>query len=135
MTELLEKRVKSRFSHRFIYMFKQQDFSTLLDIFISYLKLPSTNSRKDNLVTKWNKAIDELIKDPLIKDALLFRFNIVTDLHSLQNLAALILANISQDNRFPQQKAFLEAFKVMDVDSKAAMLQGLSHGTQFKKFL
>ena len=125
ITELLEKRVKSRFSHRFIYMFKQQDFTSLLSIFTSYLKLPASESRKDNLLTKWNKTIDELVKDSQIKDALLFRFNVVTDLHSIQNLAALIIANISQENELPQQKVFLEAFKILDVDSKAAMLQGI----------
>ena len=106
-------------------MFKQQDFTSLLSIFTSYLKLPASESRKDNLVTKWNKAIDELVKDSQIKDALLFRFNVVTDLHSIQNLAALIIANISQENELPQQKVFLEAFKILDVDSKAAMLQGI----------
>lgn len=118
--------MKSRFSHRFIYMFKQQTFSTLMEIFTSCLLLPASQSRRDNLVSAWNQSINDLVKNPQIKDSLMFRFNVMSDLHSIQNLAALIIANVCQSKNLPQQKAFLEAFKVLDVDSKAAMLQGMS---------
>lgn len=99
-----------------------------MDIFKSYLQIPSSHHiKKGGIAAKWNKSIEEQLVNPQIKDALLFRFNIVTDLHSIQNLAALIMANISQEESLPQQKAFLEAFKILDVDSKAAMLQGESY--------
>lgn len=105
-------------------MFGQLTFSVLLSMFTFYMKIPKTSSKKSSVEYKWNKRVDELVEDPQIKDALLFRFNMVTDIHSIKVLAAVVVGHSRLADQLPQQKHFLEAFKMLDVDSKAAMLQG-----------
>ena len=59
MTELLEKRVKSRYSHRHLHLFPNYKFEDYIEIFKSLLHLPSTfkygtlTYRQD-----WNKHIN-----------------------------------------------------------------------------
>ena len=125
VTELLEKRVKSRFSHRFIYLSDEITFPQHLSLLTSYLKQPLPDSkRKGTLAYHWNKRIDELVVNPEIKDSLLFRFNISTDINSMKQFAALVIGNCLQSDSLPEQKHFMEAFKVLNVDSKATLLQG-----------
>lgn len=52
--ELLEKRVKSRFSHRIINLFSSFDFEQYLNIFEEMLTLPESLCSN---VKEWNKNI------------------------------------------------------------------------------
>lgn len=132
VTELLEKRVKSRFSHRYVYLSEEITFPDLLSALLFYLKFPpSYCKRKSSIESQWNKRIGELMADPLIKDSLLFMFNLSSDINAIKQLATLLIGRCSQSNQLPEQKHFLETFKVLDVDSKAAMLQGLSSVSYF----
>lgn len=129
VTELLEKRVKSRFSHRYIYMFHRLAFSTLVDTLAFWLKLPDKYcKRKASYAIQWNKRMDTLLQDSQIKDEMLFRFNMITDMHSVKQMAAKIVGNCRdiEATSLPEEKHFLEAFKVLELDCKAAMLQGTS---------
>ncbi|XP_067936792.1 origin recognition complex subunit 4-like [Watersipora subatra] len=126
-TELLEKRVKSRFSHRYIYLTDQVAYPELQSLLAFYLKHSESLCRaKGSLATQWNKKIDQLLLDPQIKDSLLFRFSISADMNSVKQLAALIITACSRSQALPDNSHFLESFKILDTDPKATMLQGLS---------
>lgn len=133
VVELLEKRVKSRFSHWFIHMFLETSVADLLAFLASHLKLPDSKKLHGRHVhpaispAQWNKRVDSLLlSDPLIRDALEYRLSITSDLHAVKNIAALILANLShkQTHELPEQRDFLEALKLIEVDAKASQLQG-----------
>lgn len=53
--ELLEKRVKSRFSHRQIQLFPQFSFEDYLEIFQSLISLPAHTGEK--FVRDWNDCV------------------------------------------------------------------------------
>lgn len=77
--ELLEKRVKSRFSHRQIFLFLGQDENSEksnLDYSLSriqnYLKLPDDGNLKLNKseIQHWNKALEKLLKEKKFKNCI-----------------------------------------------------------------
>lgn len=62
VTELLEKRVKSRFSHRHLYIWLPEDSSKIIELAGGFLKL-DIDGAKD-----WNKSVEELLEsEPVVK--------------------------------------------------------------------
>ncbi|VDH93722.1 origin recognition complex subunit 4 [Mytilus galloprovincialis] len=55
--ELLEKRVKSRFSHRQVYFLNNYSYENFCDICMSYLKIESKPVRCD-FIKEWNKQVE-----------------------------------------------------------------------------
>ena len=74
---LFEKRVRSRFSHRQIYLLSKPDFDKYLKHFENLLSLQTTRGLKAIYVKNWNKSIQGLITDPVVIGTLrkLFNFN------------------------------------------------------------
>ena len=54
--ELLEKRVKSRFSHRQLHLLPGLSFNEYIQMFISYLSLPA-NFKHKKYAKEWNKNL------------------------------------------------------------------------------
>ncbi|KAM4697646.1 origin recognition complex subunit 4 isoform 2-T2 [Rhinophrynus dorsalis] len=94
--ELLEKRVKSRFSHRQIHLLNSFSFPQYLDIFQDQLSLPP-DFPDTQFSDKWNQNI---------------------------KLLALCRVNVSHPDLTAGD--FLEAFRLQSLDSKANVLHGLS---------
>ncbi|KAJ3051024.1 origin recognition complex subunit 4 [Rhizophlyctis rosea] len=67
MTELLEKRVKSRFSHRFIHLLPAENMETFLEMVESGLCISEEDGVEDGeYVTDFNDAVKQLIRaDPM----------------------------------------------------------------------
>ncbi len=69
MIELLEKRVKSRFSHRQIHIFNKLTFEQYVEKFCEILSLPASFKPKD-VATQWNKHVEvSQQKLPIIKSS------------------------------------------------------------------
>ncbi|XP_067405593.1 origin recognition complex subunit 4 isoform X2 [Emydura macquarii macquarii] len=83
--ELLEKRVKSRFSHRQIYLMNSFDFKQYLRIFKEQLYLPAEFLDKPFTQT-WNKNVQSLSEDKTVQDVLRNHFYCSKDLRSLHML-------------------------------------------------
>nr|XP_034987049.1 origin recognition complex subunit 4 isoform X2 [Zootoca vivipara] len=94
--ELMEKRVKSRFSHRQIYLMNSFDFKKYLNICKEQLSLPAEFPEK-SFIQKWNK-----------------------------NVQMLASSSITVSHPYINASNLLEAGKHCRMDSKANIVHGLS---------
>ncbi|XP_043930800.1 origin recognition complex subunit 4 [Protopterus annectens] len=123
--QLLEKRVKSRFSHRQIHLLNSFNFQQYLKIFEEQLTLPEDFPDR-RFSQEWNQNCQSLSKDQTVKDVLQKQFNSSKDLRSLHILLMLALSQVTVSNPFITSVALLEAYRVRSMDSKANLLHGLS---------
>ncbi|XP_052824856.1 origin recognition complex subunit 4 isoform X2 [Octopus bimaculoides] len=123
--ELLEKRVKSRFSHRQILLFNKLSFKEYTEVFKNYLKLPKTFP-DSKFVSKWNDSIEKLGQDGTIQDVLKRQYSIDKDIRRLQTFMMGPICNLSSTQPFLQVSDFIDSFKRMSTDSKSVILHGLS---------
>jgi origin recognition complex subunit 4 len=72
VVESLEKRVKSRFSHRQVFLFPKIEFDDYLEIFSSLVSLPLSDDRISSFTNckEWNKQIEELLHDKEVLELL-----------------------------------------------------------------
>uniref|UniRef100_A0A8C5PDT2 Origin recognition complex subunit 4 n=1 Tax=Leptobrachium leishanense TaxID=445787 RepID=A0A8C5PDT2_9ANUR len=123
--ELLEKRVKSRFSHRQIHLLNSFGFSQYLEMFQDQLSLPP-DFPDCQYAEEWNKNIQSLVGNKMIEDVLQKQFNSAKDVRSLHMLLLLTLSRISASHLQLNAGDFLEVVKLRSMDSKANILHGLS---------
>ncbi|XP_064644257.1 origin recognition complex subunit 4-like isoform X2 [Lineus longissimus] len=125
VVELLEKRVKSRFSHRQIYLFNTFKYEDYVEIFYAYLTLPEDFSSK-SFMRAWNKQILDLIEDKTVQDVLKRQFHFSKDFRSLQTLLLIPLCQLSAEHPYLEPANIKKAAKHLKQDSKTAMLHGIS---------
>ncbi|XP_036602490.1 origin recognition complex subunit 4 isoform X1 [Trichosurus vulpecula] len=123
--ELLEKRVKSRFSHRQIHLMNSFSFSQYLKIFKEQLTLPEEFPDK-HFTEKWNETVQCLSEDKNVKEVLLKHFHASKDLRSLHMLLMLALSHITSSRPFIIPTDLVEANHLCSMDSKANIVHGLS---------
>ncbi|KAL1021799.1 hypothetical protein UPYG_G00018150 [Umbra pygmaea] len=123
--ELLEKRVKSRFSHRQIQLLSSLSFGKYLDNVISQLGLPQ-DFPDTKFSEEWNDSIKRLCEDKAVMAVLQKQYNSSKDFRSLHMLLILTLSQVSVSNPSIKPADLLEASRVCGADSKANMLHGLS---------
>ncbi|XP_044525823.1 origin recognition complex subunit 4 [Gracilinanus agilis] len=123
--ELLEKRVKSRFSHRQIHLMNSFSFSQYLKIFKEQLTLPEGFYDK-HFTEKWNETIQCLSEDKNVKEVLLKHFHASKDLRSLHMLLMLALSHITPSRPFIIPTDLVEANHLCSMDSKGNIVHGLS---------
>ena len=83
--ELLEKRVKSRFSHRQIHLMNSFDFPQYLKIFKEQLSLPAEFPDKA-FAERWNENVHCLSEDSTVLEVLQKHFSVNKNLQSLHML-------------------------------------------------
>ncbi|XP_077996563.1 origin recognition complex subunit 4-like [Glandiceps talaboti] len=125
VVELLEKRVKSRFSHRQIHIFSSLTFEDYKKAFIDILSLSNTFSNA-NFVKKWNKHIQTLSEDTMMKDLLRRQYGNDKNIRALKSLMLLPVCKLSSVHPHLENTDFLESSRFLTMDSKAAMLHGIS---------
>ncbi|CAI5762500.1 origin recognition complex subunit 4 [Podarcis lilfordi] len=123
--ELMEKRVKSRFSHRQIYLMNSFDFKKYLNICKEQLSLPAEFPEK-SFIQKWNKNVQSLLEDQKVQDVLQNQFHYSKDLRSLFMLLMLASSSITVSHPYINASDLLEAGKHCRMDSKANIVHGLS---------
>ncbi|XP_039183779.1 origin recognition complex subunit 4 [Crotalus tigris] len=123
--ELMEKRVKSRFSHRQIYLMNSFDFKTYLNICKEQLSLPPEFPEK-SFIQKWNRHIQSLLEDIKVQDILQNQFYYSKDLRCLFMLLMLASNNITASHPYLRVANFLEVSKLCRMDTKANIVHGLS---------
>nr|XP_034987058.1 origin recognition complex subunit 4 isoform X3 [Zootoca vivipara]XP_034987067.1 origin recognition complex subunit 4 isoform X3 [Zootoca vivipara]XP_034987076.1 origin recognition complex subunit 4 isoform X3 [Zootoca vivipara] len=123
--ELMEKRVKSRFSHRQIYLMNSFDFKKYLNICKEQLSLPAEFPEK-SFIQKWNKNVQSLLEDQKVQDVLQNQFHCSKDLRSLFMLLMLASSSITVSHPYINASNLLEAGKHCRMDSKANIVHGLS---------
>ncbi|KAM4627040.1 origin recognition complex subunit 4 isoform 2-T3 [Discoglossus pictus] len=123
--ELLEKRVKSRFSHRQIHLLNSFNFSEYIKIFKEQLSLPP-EFPDAQFAEKWNKNNEDLLENRTVEEVLQKQFHSTKDVRSLHTLLLLALSRVNVSHPNLSAADFLEASRILCLDSKANILHGLS---------
>ncbi|KAM3585391.1 uncharacterized protein V6R79_016670 [Siganus canaliculatus] len=123
--ELLEKRVKSRFSHRQIHLLSDGTFSQYVDRVQAQLSLPD-DFPDQKFAQDWNAGVKTLCEDKPVQDALQRHFSSSKDVRSLQRLLMWCLSRVSVSRPAIRPADLLEASRLCFADAKANMLHGLS---------
>ncbi|XP_016006635.1 origin recognition complex subunit 4 isoform X3 [Rousettus aegyptiacus] len=126
--ELLEKRVKSRFSHRQIHLMNSFGFPQYLKIFKEQLSLPAEFPDK-LFAEKWNENVQCLSEDVSVREVLQKHFNISKNLRSLHMLLMLALNRVTTSHPFMTAADLMEANQLCSMDSKANIVH------EFQKFV
>ncbi|RMC18860.1 hypothetical protein DUI87_04756 [Hirundo rustica rustica] len=123
--ELLEKRVKSRFSHRQIYLMNSFDFKEYIKIFKKQLSLPA-EFPDEAFAQKWNNNVQHLSEDKTVRDVLQKLFQHTKDLRSLHLLLMLAVSAVTTHHPLPTAADLQEASRQHSSDSRANIVHGLS---------
>ncbi|XP_029461285.1 origin recognition complex subunit 4 isoform X2 [Rhinatrema bivittatum] len=123
--ELLEKRVKSRFSHRQIHLLNSFNFQQYLKIFQEQLLLPA-EFPDVHFAEKWNSNIQDLLENRTVEDVLQKYFSYSKDVRSLQMMLMLVLSRITVSHPHINATDLIEANKLQSMDSKVNIVLGLS---------
>uniref|UniRef100_A0A8C1BJ13 Origin recognition complex subunit 4 n=1 Tax=Cyprinus carpio carpio TaxID=630221 RepID=A0A8C1BJ13_CYPCA len=116
--ELLEKRVKSRFSHRQIHLFSSLSFAQYLDVVRAQLSLPP-DFPDPKFSDEWNHSVTKLCEDKTVEEILRRNFNGSKDFRSLHSLLFLAVSRVSVSHSTLREADLIEAWRLISVDSKA----------------
>ncbi|KAG5863340.1 hypothetical protein JTB14_000249 [Gonioctena quinquepunctata] len=129
--ELLEKRVKSRFSHRQIFLFPKQDeaqsdLQHMLDKLERYLILPNSPILKINATAKklWNTNIRCLLDDKKFKSIIQRLAEMDTSDRTLRNVLIKIIFRLDQDEL--SLNMFQDEIDLLEKDDLTQILQDLN---------
>ncbi|KAF4792471.1 Origin recognition complex subunit 4 [Turdus rufiventris] len=123
--ELLEKRVKSRFSHRQIYLMNSFNFTQYIKIFKKQLSLPA-EFPDETFAQKWNNNAQHLSEDKAVQDVLRKLFQHSKELRSLHALLMLAVSAVTVQHPLLTAADLQEASRQHSTDSKANIVHGLS---------
>ncbi|XP_069838773.1 origin recognition complex subunit 4 [Dendropsophus ebraccatus] len=123
--ELLEKRVKSRFSHRQIHLLNSFNFWDYKEVFKDLLSL-APGFPDSQFAEKWNSDLQALLENKTLEDVLHKQFNSSKDIRSLHMLSLLALCRVNVSHPYLNAADFVEAHRLRTMDSKANILHGLS---------
>uniref|UniRef100_A0A8C2EBJ8 Origin recognition complex subunit 4 n=1 Tax=Cyprinus carpio TaxID=7962 RepID=A0A8C2EBJ8_CYPCA len=123
--ELLEKRVKSRFSHRQIHLFSSLSFAQYVDAVRAQLSLPP-DFPDPKFSDDWNHSVTKLCEDKTVEEILRRNFNGSKDFRSLHSLLFLAVSRVSVSHSTLREADLIEAWRLISADSKANVLHGLS---------
>ena len=135
--DLLEKRIKSRFSHRQIYLFNEYDFTKFIEMTSFFMKntealmIPSKNSK---ILKYIDEYVDEFLKDAQVLKLLNRQFEYDKSISTLKRLMVLPTLKLNYlDTESLKNKDLIkikEEFKrsigLLNIDTKSALLNGLS---------
>lgn len=124
--ELLEKRVKSRFSHRQIYLLSSLTFPQYLKAVRALLQLPDPGFPDATFRRDWNHSVEALCEDKSVEDVLRRQFNSTKDLRSLHRLLMVCLSRVSVRNPAIRPVDLQDAGRLLSADAKTNVLHGLS---------
>ncbi|EEC01732.1 origin recognition complex subunit, putative [Ixodes scapularis] len=99
--ELLEKRVKSRFSHRQLHLFNEFSFEEYLKIMVDHLSLPSDFPCKQ-LRDEWNSSVQTLVQESGVWMAMKRQYSTNKDIRAMKQL----LKQLLMDSKVALLKAF-----------------------------
>lgn len=123
--ELLEKRVKSRFSHRQLHLFPNFSFEEYLGIMVNHLSLPASFSSK-KLREEWNISVKGFAQEGAVRAAMQRLYSTNKDIRAMQYLLLPPVMRLCQENSRLDAVHLLESQRQQLEDSNVALLKGLS---------
>ena len=125
VVELLEKRVKSRYSHRHIITFPNYTFSNYLDIMKELIILPESFTC-NHFKKRWDQNIENLFDKKIVVDLLERHFSMQKDIGNAIKLFILPISTVSNLHPLITDEDLISSYSNIHVDAKAAVLKGLS---------
>ncbi|XP_054268285.1 origin recognition complex subunit 4-like [Macrosteles quadrilineatus] len=130
VTELLEKRVKSRFSHRTILLLPAPTDIERMQLFKSLLCIESESGRrKDKFVQNWNSSVNNLCGNSEVKEVVeKLLFHDISE-KSFRSFLLYLVSQLSVSNTTGASltaEDVLECYENWSQDDKVSILQGLS---------
>ncbi|KAK3865693.1 hypothetical protein Pcinc_028721 [Petrolisthes cinctipes] len=129
--ELLEKRVKSRFSHRQIHLFPPDAFDPhYLATFTHLLTLPDDDGdnafpRKD-FARRWNSDVASLVEDIDVRRVLKRIHTTTKDVRTLKAILLVCVCDLRDENDRVDARRLTKAHTLLSGDAKTKLLHGLS---------
>ncbi|KAI7897866.1 origin recognition complex subunit 4 C-terminus-domain-containing protein [Cokeromyces recurvatus] len=120
--DLLEKRVKSRFSHRQIYLFPSSNFGQFLEIAKGTLELPENYPSS----TEFNRSLEELFQHPTLNSILRRIFDISKDIRMFHKICFPAVYKLRPEAPYLDLEEFLESSLIQRADSKTEILKGIA---------
>ncbi|KAG2181236.1 hypothetical protein INT43_008819 [Umbelopsis isabellina] len=128
--ELLEKRVKSRFSHRQIYLYSPSNFGDFSAVTKKALKIPQTITAVEpghiQYIQDFNSAVDTMFEDPSFLAVVRRIFDLTKDLRMFFKICFQPVSNLSIRSPFLNAAQFYESGILQRADSKTELLKGVS---------
>lgn len=125
VVELLEKRVKSRYSHRMIITFQSYSFLVYLNIISRLLSLPDYVTCT-YFKRKWKQRIKLLLEKTTVSELLEKNFNIQKDVRNVLRLFVLPVSSISSIHPLITEDDITFSYSIVHRDTKSTVLKGLS---------
>lgn len=123
--ELLEKRVKSRYSHRLIITFPSYSFSDYISIIRRLLILPDSFPCS-YFKRKWDQSIKVLLEKMSINDLLERHFSMQKDIGNAIRLFVIPVSSVSYFHPMITEDDIKVSYSTIHKDTKAGVLRGLS---------
>ncbi|KAJ2454122.1 origin recognition complex subunit 4 [Coemansia sp. RSA 2336] len=101
--DLLEKRVKSRFSHRQIYVRSVQTLDQFKHIAQLALKISTDDGVSSTYANEFNRRVDELLASDAVAGYMEYLFDFGKDVRQLLQTLASSVLQLSADLPYPQQ--------------------------------
>ncbi|KAI8985850.1 origin recognition complex subunit 4 C-terminus-domain-containing protein [Pilobolus umbonatus] len=120
--DLLEKRVKSRFSHRQIYVFPTSELTVFKEIAQSTLYLPETDAYSE----KFNETLDRLFQTPVLNEIIRSIFDLTKDMRMFHRLCYEPVSNLGPSHPFLETSDFAKSSDIQKSDSKTNILKGIA---------
>jgi origin recognition complex subunit 4 len=139
--DLLEKRIKSRFSHRQIYLFNEYNFDKFIEMAKFFIiNNNSMNGFNDNneMKVKLHKHLTEYVDSLFNENDMLKQFTRLYEIDkSMASLKRLLLLpsvqlkeldkeTLKSKNLIPMKNELNKAFKMFNIDTKYSLLGGVS---------
>lgn len=123
--QLLEKRVKSRFTHRQLHLVDNLEFSSYMDIAKKLLCLPE-RFHDEKLKNEWNDHVKSVMEEVPVQNTLKRQYECSRSIRDLKQLLLLPVSLLSSNHPRLEPGDFIDAFNFSAGDSRYNALQGLS---------
>ena len=125
VVELLEKRVKSRYSHRVILTFPKYTFEEYVDMLKQLLTLP-TSFPCSYFKRKWDQNVKVLLDEADVRELLERHYSMHKDLRNAIKLFVVPLTSIGDGHAMLTADDVKVSYRNLHRDTKVQMLCGLS---------
>ncbi|XP_075215093.1 origin recognition complex subunit 4 isoform X2 [Lycorma delicatula] len=129
VTEMLEKRVKSRFSHRQLLILYQTSIEQRISLFKKLLVLPCdshTMYLDPVFVHFWNENIEKLCSSDIVRNVLRKQLQLDNNEAKFRSFLMLLISQLTNEHSSLEPEDVNIVYQNFTLDDKVAILQGLS---------
>ncbi|KAH8105835.1 origin recognition complex subunit 4 C-terminus-domain-containing protein [Cristinia sonorae] len=124
---LLEKRVKSRFSGRILRTACPGELDVWKNVARQALCAPIDGEYSDEWTELWESAVEKLLDDKGIKEVLLDTFALTRDLRTLSRILIPPILELTSTSPFPTSQSFVATVQSQRCPTSSAFLHALTY--------